>query len=130
MLRIRQSPFMRTVVIPVALLSFLSACHKWVPVKDPVAASITQKRPEQVRVTTTDDERFVLKAPSVEGDTLSGVEANAEPRAIALADIATIERRKSDAVATTLVVVGTAFAALLVLAIAACAGGGCAPSFQ
>lgn len=81
MLRIRRSPLMRAVVLPITLGSFLSACHKWVPVDDPVAENIAEDQPRQVRVTTESDQVVVLDKPVVREGSVVGVGPNAGPLA-------------------------------------------------
>jgi hypothetical protein len=92
MLNFKNSPFLRTVAVPITLLSFLSACHKWSTVKDPVAQTLNAKRPPEVRVTNTDGTLLMVHNPSVADDTLSGysTELTSATR-IALHDISKIE---------------------------------------
>lgn len=81
MLSIRSSALMRAVVLPITLGSFLSACHKWVPVEDPIAESIAEDQPRQVRVTTKSDQIVVLDKPVVREGSVVGVGPNAGPLA-------------------------------------------------
>ena len=59
LLYFRRSQFCRLVVLPLTLVSFLSACHKWVDVEPPLAAAIERAEPDRVRL-TVDGERFIL----------------------------------------------------------------------
>jgi len=94
-MRFRHSPFLRAVVVPVTLMSFLSACHKWSTVSDPVAATLADKRPERVQVTTSDGEKFILEAPYVRGDSLIGSRTDAQwqlqTASIELTDVASAQ---------------------------------------
>lgn len=72
----RNSTVIRAVAIPLTLLSFLSACTKWVPIEGPVSQYITEKEPGNVRVTLPGDTVVHIREPHVQGDTLVGLDAN------------------------------------------------------
>lgn len=95
MLQIRHSPLMRTLVTPITLAAFVSACSSWATMKEPVAVSIADEQPNKVRVTTTDEGVLILTSPFVEADTLSGIVpgTKAELRSVsyALDEVAAVE---------------------------------------
>jgi hypothetical protein len=76
MLYFRRSRFLRFVVLPLALVSFLSACHKWVDLKPPIERAFAEEQPESVRLTLVDDSVLAVKTPTVEGDTLFALAAD------------------------------------------------------
>jgi len=70
----RRSRFLRRVVLPLVLVAFLSACHHWVYLKPPIERALAEEQPESVRLTLVDDSILVVKTPTIEGDTLFGVD--------------------------------------------------------
>jgi hypothetical protein len=109
MLYFRRSPFLRRVVLPLTLLAFLSACHKWVPLEPPVAQAITEEEPGTVRVTLADNSRVVLKEPHISGDSLIAFEEGKEPQTVALLleDLQRVEEKRANTPATIGLVVGS-----------------------
>lgn len=108
------SPRLRRVVLPLTLLAFLSACHKWVPLEPPVAQAVTEEQPGTVRVTLKDNSQTVLQAPRVNGDSLVALDGT-----VALDDVQRVEARRANTPATIGLVVGIAagaFVALLAVA--------------
>jgi hypothetical protein len=84
MLYFRRSPFLRRVVLPITLLAFLSACHKWVPLEPPVAQAVAERDPGTIRVTLADGSQVVLKEPRISGDSLMALEDVKEPHPAAV----------------------------------------------
>ncbi len=122
MLYFRRSPFLRRVILPLTLLAFLSACHKWVPLEPPVAQAIAEEEPGTVRVTLADDSRVVLKEPRVSGDSLVALDDTVR---VALDDVQQIEARRANTPATIGLVVGSiaaAFGVLILALVIACSG--------
>jgi hypothetical protein len=125
--RVRRSVFARSFVLPLALLLWLSACQKWVPLEPPVAQAMAQEEPGTVRVTLEDSTKMVLQRPRVSGDSLIAVEDGKEPATVALSfeDMVRIEERKANVLATVGLVIGIPFLALFALAAGCAAAGGC-----
>ena len=120
MLYFRRSPFLRFVMLPLALVSFLSACHKWVPLEPPVAQAIAERDPGTVRVTLSDGWQRVLKEPHISGDSLIAFEDGKEPQTVALLleDLQRVEEKQANPPATIGLVVGSLAAAFGILAVA------------
>ena len=110
MLYFRRSPFLRRVILPLTLLAFLSACHKWVPLEPPVAQAIAEEEPGTVRVTLTDSSRMDLEEPRVSGDSLVALDGTAS---VALDDVQQVEARRANTVATVGLILGAAVLAVL-----------------
>ena len=108
MLRYRRSLCLRRVVLPLTLLAFMSACHKWVPLEPPVAQAITEEQPGTVRVTLTDNSQTVLEAPRVSGDSLVAIDGS-----VALDDVQRAEAKRANTPATIGLVVGIAAVAFV-----------------
>ncbi len=128
MLNFRRSPLLRRVVLPLTLLAFLSACHKWVPLEPPLAQAITEGEPGTVRVTLSDGWHRVLKEPHISGDSLVAFEEGKEPQTVALPleDLQRVEEKRANTPATVGLVVGSLAAAygVLILLFIAAGGGG------
>ena len=127
MLYFRRSPFLRRVILPLTLLAFLSACHKWVPLEPPVAQAISETEPGTVRVTLADNSRVVLKEPHVSGDSLIAFEEGKEPQTVALPleDLQRVEEKRANTPATVFLILGAAVLAFFALGVIACSGGAC-----
>ncbi len=128
MLYFRHSPFLRRVILPLTLLAFLSACHKWVPLEPPVAQAIAEEEPGTVRVTLADNSRVVLKEPHISGDSLVAFEEGKEAQTVALPleDLQRVEEKRADTPTTIGLVVGSigVFIGLAMLAyVIACSAG-------
>ena len=91
------SGFIHQVMLPVTLVAFVSACHKWSTVQpgQPFAEDGTA----EVRITQTDGQRVVLKESAVVGDTLVGL-VNGDSVSVSLSEVEKVEVRKGDAVGT------------------------------
>ena len=105
----------RRVVSLLLLAAYLPACTSYQATTQPVAElTAAPKPPEHLRVTTTDGAQIDVNDPRVANDTLYGstwtTGAGGEQRAgvmtIPLADIRTVEVRKSDGTKTLLLVGG------------------------
>lgn len=68
----RHSPFARAVVVPLSLLSFLSACTGWSTVKEPVAQNLAGDDATQLRVTMANGTQLMVQDPAIHDDTLTG----------------------------------------------------------
>ena len=104
MLYVRRSLLLRRVVLPLTLLTFLSTCHKWVPLEPPIAQAIAEEEPGTVRVTLADSSRVVLKEPRISGDSLVALD---DTVGVALDDVQQIEARRTKVLATVGLVSGT-----------------------
>jgi hypothetical protein len=92
----------------VALSLPVAACHSWQAgdISSGVAPAVAGE--QTVRVTRRDESREIIDAPRVESDSLTGYGRAAKRRvALALPDVARIERRRRDAGRTTLTVLGS-----------------------
>jgi len=113
----------RRVVSALLLATYLPACTSFQATTQPVAElTAPPKSVEKMRVITTKGATVELQYPRVVNDTLYGSPVNADskagPVAVPVADIQTIEVRKSDGGKTAMLVVGigAAFALLVVAA--------------
>ena len=118
MRRFSTSRFIHQVMLPVTLVAFMSACHKWSTVEP--GQPFAEEGTEEVRITQTHGQRVVLKQAAVVGDTLTGL-VNGHSASIALSETDKIEVRKGDWVGTgiligSVVIVGAAIASLVALA--------------
>jgi hypothetical protein len=89
-------------------LPFALACHGWQAgdISSGVAPAVAGE--QTVRVTRRDQSREIVDAPHVESDSLTGYGRAARTRvALALPDVARVERWRRDAGRTTLTVVGS-----------------------
>ena len=108
MLYFRRSPFLRHVVLPLALASFLSACYKWVPLEPPVARAIAETESGTVRITLADSSRIVInpRRIEIEGDSLYAIERQIRPVTLPLRDVLAVEEKKMDGVNTAFLIGG------------------------
>ena len=117
MLCFRRSLVLRFVILPLALVSFLSACHKWVPLEPPVAQAIAEAESGTIRITLADSSRMVLKARRIEGDSLYATDEKTHAVTLLLRNVLAVEEEKTDGVKTGLLIGGI----VLVVAVAAAA---------
>ena len=126
---LRASTFIRSQLLPFATVLWLglSACTSWKEVKPPVEAALATERPSEVRVTLVDGKRFEPSSPVIRSDSLKWLKvagSGAQPSvwgSVALSDVRSIEVRQSDAVETTLLVLGVGVLAVLGIAAVAAA---------
>lgn len=104
------------------LVSFLVACHKWVPLEPPLDQALADEQ-ARVRVSTVLDSTMVFDTVWVAGDSVFGV-SETDTVALAISDISHAEHREADVQNTGLLVtVGLAAAVLLFLYAGYCGGG-------
>ena len=103
MRRFSISRFIHQVMLPVTLVAFMSACHKWSTVQP--GQPFAEDGNAEVRITQTDGQRVYVKESAVVGDTLTGL-VNGHSASIALSETDKIEVRKTDVVGTVGLVVG------------------------
>ncbi len=106
MLYFRRSPLLRRVVLPLTLLAFMSACHKWVPLEPPVARAIAEAESGTIRITLADSSRMVLKARRIEGDSLYATDEKTHAVTLPLHDVLAVEEEKTDGAMTALLIGG------------------------
>ena len=121
MSRIRQSVFARSFLLPLALLLWLSACHKWILLQPPFQQAIEKENPSTVRVTMQDGARRELMKPLVRSDTLLSRAIRDQQVEIPLEAVRTVEARKANTLATVALVVGVTLGALVLAALVSCA---------
>ena len=115
----RRSKFQRHIVVPLMLVCFMAACHKWVPVASPLEWTLADHH-GKVRLTLETGHRIEVDAVYVARDSVfwrahddMGLGATRSGFSVPLSDVAKAEVRKTDVVGTVGLVVGVSFAALL-----------------
>ena len=99
---------------PIMMATCLAACTHWQVQSVSPQQVIETGQPKKIRVTRTDRTEVVVDQPRIVSDTLYGSRAGS-PRAadhttdegIALADVSRVAIRRTDAAATTLLVLGS-----------------------
>ncbi len=121
-MRFSQNTFVHQVMLPVTLVAFMSACHKWSTVEP--GQPFAEEGTEELRITRTDGQWFVLKDAAVVGDSVVGL-MHGDSASFALSDVDQVEVRKGDWVGTTLLVVlgGVVVASLVLVAVGQCNEG-------
>ncbi len=104
---VRETDLRRLRPPAVVLLIALTGCHDWVSVPPPGDWMIAHERPSAVRV-SSGDSSVVLRSPSLRGDSLVGYPEvdGRQLVAIPFEDVEGIERRKTNAWKTGLLVLG------------------------
>jgi hypothetical protein len=114
MLYFRGSRFLRRVVLPLTLLAFLSACHKWVPLEPPVARAIAETESGTIRITLADSSRMVLDLPRVDDDSLYAIDVKAAGHVtVPLRDVVLVEEKQAEGGKTALLIGGIVLGAAL-----------------
>lgn len=92
MLYFRGSWFVGRVILFLTLVTFLSACQKWVALEPPYAP--LQGEYEKLRVTTDSGTRVVINDPRQDADSLWGIGSDGLPTAvIPILSVQKIEKR-------------------------------------
>ena len=119
---LRQSRFVRSVLLPLALLMWLSACGpRKVELASPYEQTIQTDRPGEIFVTLTNGERLRLVSPSVRADTLLGLKYAPRTRrytdsvTVAFSEIELIEQTARRSTATWIVAAGLGGAAVIIV---------------
>ncbi len=99
MRRFSISRIIHQVMLPVTLVSFMSACHKWSTVREDPRAFIEQNDVHTVRLSLRSGDEIELVFPGVRGDTLVGWH-NGEEFAIPTADVRELDKRTFDGLGT------------------------------
>ena len=102
-MRFSTARLVHQVMLPVTLVAFVSACHKWSTVEP--GQPFAEEGTEQVRITETDGQRVVVKQAAVVGDSVVGL-VNGDSVSVALSDVDKVEVRKTDVGGTVGLVVG------------------------
>ncbi len=118
MRRFWTSRFIHQVMLPVTLVSFMSACHKWSTVEP--GQPFAEDGNEELRFTGIRGQRVVLKESAVVGDSVVGL-VDGDSASFALSEVEKVEVRKGDWVGTSLVVFGAAVGAFVAFVAVACA---------
>ncbi len=103
MRRFSASRLIHQVMLPVTLVAFMSACHKWSTVEP--GQPFAEEGTEEVRITQTHGQRVVLKESAVVGDSVVGL-VDGDTASIALSEVDKIQVRKTDVAGTVGLVVG------------------------
>jgi hypothetical protein len=114
------------------LVSWLSSCHKWVPLEPPIEPAIEESDPGTVRITLANGRLVTVKEPFVSGDSVVGTVEETywergkmlrEQRAtsIALSSVQKIEVRRADPLATMGTIIGVTLGTILVFWAVSCA---------
>jgi curli biogenesis system outer membrane secretion channel CsgG len=105
----------------VLLAAYLPACATYSVMPDPASTlKAPQTQLQQVRVTLRSGEQFNLRSPRVEGDSLRGTWPNSLVRSVALADVATVQVKRTSMAKTVglvLASVAVAWGVLLTVAV-------------
>jgi len=103
---LRCSAFARSFLLPFALLLWLGGCTHYVPVQRPYETTLEDQG--KVRVTLADSSRVGMFSPRLEDGALVGNSIANRSRAVQvwLDDVAHVEAQRTDALKTTLLVVG------------------------
>ncbi len=103
MRRFSTSRFIHQVMLPVTLVAFMSACHKWSTVEP--GQPFAEEGTEELRFTGIRGQRVVIKESAVVGDSVVGL-VNGDSASFALSEMDKIQVRKTDVVGTVGLVVG------------------------
>jgi len=98
---VRFRPWSATMLLATCVV----ACSSYHTIADP-ATSLQPSPAHSVRVTRQDGSRFMLEAAFVSGDSLRGHTLNGRTVALALTEVAAVERSKTNVVATVAVAAG------------------------
>ena len=101
-------------ILLLTLISWLPACHKWVPMPD---QTDIRTLPDEVRVTLKDGSSVELNSPLLPDDRIVQI-SNPGTRVhdslvVMLSDVSVLEERKSDGLATAGLVAGVVAGAFL-----------------
>ncbi len=88
------------------MVLYLGACAGWQLQPVAPAQYIEEEQPSEIRVTTSDDKKLVLKKPIIRSDSLLG-RASGQVWGSPLAEVTRIETRKFSAGKTALLIIGT-----------------------
>ena len=83
---------------------------------------VSEEQPDRVRVTWR-GEQYELESPTTQADSLIGQDRDGRRITIPTGEIERIEIRKSDALGTTLIIVGAAAVALVGVVVILCVSG-------
>ncbi|HSM04145.1 MAG TPA: hypothetical protein VK858_05975 [Longimicrobiales bacterium] len=103
---LRHRPAAQRIGILIVLLN-LTACYTWQAADGPLPRVIDDDPPSRIRVTLEDGTEEQVHDPLIVGDTLYDRMRGRQPTAVAaVEDVRYVDVPKTDAVATTLAVVG------------------------
>jgi hypothetical protein len=116
-----RSLFVRTVVIPVTFLAFLSGCYKWSAI-EMTPSEVVAGEPDRARVVLLNGDRVELERMAIVDDSLLGytpetTRKSGQRVAISLDDISNMETQKVNTTGYVLIGLGVAAFAVTALAI-------------
>ncbi len=119
MRRTLRSPICRVAVLGLSVTMPVAGCYEWATIPPPYAVSITESRPDRIRILTSDGE-IELRDPLVAGDSLHGVRAEGgTPVGVPLGSITMAQERRIDGGRTAAAVaIGALTAATVALLVA------------
>jgi len=104
------------VLVTLPLLIQLPACQSWRTVQEPLGQQGSEEHISRARLTLRDHAQLTLSDVTVRADSVIGFFGDArERRAVAAADVTSIERRQVSVGRTAAVVVGSAAVAFVVV---------------
>ena len=105
-------------VVWLLLAAGLHGCSSWRVQTAPPAEVLANQKPEKVRVTLKDSARLEVRAPGIQGDTLTGQSSGLPgPARIALAEINRLEVRKPDTAKSWALVGGVVVAGVMAISL-------------
>ena len=107
----RQMRWTRLVSV-LLVLAYLPACATYTVMPDPASTlKAPQTELKQVQVTLRTGEQVTVRSPQVEGDSLRGTWPNSVAQSVALADVATVQVKRTSTATTAGLVLLSAAAA-------------------
>jgi hypothetical protein len=111
-------------MLPVTLVAFMSACHKWSTVQEDPRDFVGQDDVHRVRVERRSGDVIELADPVVRGDTLVGSHDGVEV-AILIADVRELDYRTFDGLGTGILIGSVVIVGLAIVAVGMYAAWDC-----
>lgn len=115
-----ENPLHRRVVVLVTLVSFMAACHKWVPLESPVEQTLAEHH-GKVRLTLEDNQRIEFDSVWVSRDSVFSVASGDTVAIASLSYVVGADERKANTTGTIVLVGLGAVVVGLGIYFAACA---------
>jgi hypothetical protein len=96
---------LRRTIALLLIPAITTSCHSWRTAEVEPRALVESEHPRDVRVTTQDNTRYVLRGPRIVEDTLRGLRGN-DSVAVALRDVSRVEVQRSSPLKTVAVILG------------------------
>ena len=125
MRRFSISRLIHQVMLPVTLVAFMSACHKWSTVQEDPRDFVVQNDVHRVRVDRGSGGVIELADPVVRGDSLVGSLRNGVQVAIPIADVHQLDYRTFDGLGTGILIGSGVIAGLAIVAVGMLAAWDC-----